>query len=83
MEVIKGAPEAPKPNRSIDYTALATAYNQLKPQDLIKLDEPVSNITLFKRTLEARNVIHGVDFRAFNQNGVTYVERISEAQMEG
>lgn len=84
MEIIKGAEASkPAPNVRVNYSALAQAYNKMEVKDLIKLDEPTSNITLFKNTLERRGVRHGIDFRAFTTNGESYVEKLTEAKMEG
>lgn len=79
MEIISGA-EAPKPFRSIDYDEIVKAYNDMAVGSVIRR-ERVSNITLFKQALSRRGVVEGVDFKAYNLDGYTFVERLNQNVM--
>lgn len=65
----------------IDYAALATHYNALQIGGAVVMDK-VYNITLFKRALERRGVVHNTDFQAYNADGKTYVKRLTITRME-
>lgn len=81
MKPVSDLPQ-PQSQAFIDYGALTKKYNELEMTAGLQL-EKVYNITLFKRALERRGLIHGEDFHAYNKNGSTYVQRLTEKRMKG
>ncbi len=64
----------------VDYAKLADLYNSSVIGGGVEL-ENISNITLFRKRLEARGITSGTDFEAFTKDGKTVVKRLSETKM--
>jgi len=78
MELAK--PEDTPSPMQIDYALIARKYNTAEQGGSVKMKK-VYNITLFKKALSRRGVRESIDFQAFNQDGFTYVKRISALRM--
>lgn len=79
MKVVKE--EVGSPRTPIDYNKLADYYNSAEIGGAVQMDEPVYNITLFKKAISRRGLVLDVDYTAFNKDGKTLVKRLSQALM--
>lgn len=81
MKIVSKTDAEPATRISVDYSLLADYYNRCGIGDAVELDDKVSNVTLFKKTLSKRNIVPDVDFQAYIKDEKTYVKRLTMAKM--
>lgn len=80
MKIVSNRDAKPKERKTVDYCLLADYYNRCGEGDAVEL-EKVSNVTLFKKSLNLRGIASDVDFQAYNKDEKTYVKRLTMVRM--